>query len=488
MKRSTFDNTIDNFDKFAKEVFSGNDEDFKSKLLDELELLTGIGTERPSKKLRINPERKVELPNEIWIKIIKSLHSKDVYGSLAFVNKHFNGLSLESGVTRIIRMDYGFELEKCLIILKDSRTSIEIISDKNSSLIRAISITKNLKSLKLTNDFFETRFDHTTIYRGSQLSMDLVASLKKSKNQLEHLELKGIYASYDVMVGISKIKTLKTFKITNARRVVLTPEVINALADNDNQLEIVEFDDINEKYCDPTYGKVSNDEEFVEEYQIALNNFLLKKCNTLKRLKNISKDKECDFQDDLPPLTGLSLCHKLEEFCGYLTEENIEILSSVPKLKRLQLKELKNPKYLLDNLNLENLKYLSLDCNYDGMMRLKNEIERHLFPILQRLYISCQLSEDSLKNLISNTPRLKSIQLWESQKLNISNEFLYEICKEKNVLVIFGEIMTKKTMQSEQQSSFEKFLVEQDLAVFGKYSKMKMDFLDWFKNNPDYGC
>ena len=66
--------------------------------------------------------------------------------------------------------------------------------------------------------------------------MDFVQALKKSKCKLERLSLKGYYAEPEVMIAISKIKSLKTFRISEARRIVLTPEVVNSFAQNENQL------------------------------------------------------------------------------------------------------------------------------------------------------------------------------------------------------------------------------------------------------------
>ena len=70
MHKCIFDGMIANIKRFAEEVFSGKDEDFKSRLLDELELITKMGTKtkrsptddlnpNTNKKLKIDPKRKV---------------------------------------------------------------------------------------------------------------------------------------------------------------------------------------------------------------------------------------------------------------------------------------------------------------------------------------------------------------------------------------------------------------------------------------------
>ena len=75
------------------------------------------------------------------------------------------------------------------------------------------------------------------VQKGEYIYMDFVKALKKSKCKLEHLSLKGYNAEPEVMIAISKIKSLKTLRISEARRVVLTPEIVNSFAQNENQLE-----------------------------------------------------------------------------------------------------------------------------------------------------------------------------------------------------------------------------------------------------------
>ena len=51
----------------------------------------------------------------------------------------------------------------------------------------------------------------------------MIETIRESKNKLEHLELKGTYASEKIMIEISKIKTMKSLKVIDARRVVSNP-------------------------------------------------------------------------------------------------------------------------------------------------------------------------------------------------------------------------------------------------------------------------
>ena len=55
-----------------------------------------------SKNIKLEQERNMDFPNEIWSKIIKYLPSNDVYQSLNLVSKRFQSLVLDSGVLRVI--------------------------------------------------------------------------------------------------------------------------------------------------------------------------------------------------------------------------------------------------------------------------------------------------------------------------------------------------------------------------------------------------
>ena len=417
-----------------------------------------------------NTNRIVDLPNEIWTKIIKYLRSKDVYGSLTLVNKRFQNLALNSDVLRRIKINYYCMDEKAMNILKKSKAPIELVCDRPN--VKAMSITQNLKSLIFRNTTWSTCYTNwgTECEKGEQLYMEDFETFKHSK--LEHLKLEGHYVSPEVMIEISKIKTLKTFQISNARDVVITPEVVNALAQNENQLEIIEFDD----FDDEDFW-VDIEEEQNDELIKALNNLLNRKSKTLKSLKNITWDGlQFVAHNSKVPLTNLKLCQNLQEFYGRLQQHDIEILAELPRLQKLTLEGLENPKYLLDNLNLGSLKYLSLfgtTRTTENETIICKELQKHYFPVLERLsisvYNSVALSEDFFSNLISNAPKLKSIKLGPSS-CPVSQEFMYNFFKNSDIFVSFNS------------THFEDFLIEKDLIVFRKYKRMKKSFQNWIAN------
>ena len=485
MDQNTFDVMIENFQKFAREIFSPDCEDkFKVKLMEALEQIMRMGRNlnfekvgsmesNPAKKIKLDQtlNKVLDLPDEIWTKIIKYLPSKDVYGTLTLVNKRFQSLALDSGVLRIINIDPYINEEKMLNILRHSTAPTKLISPYFNR--NAISLTKNLKSLELRNTSWENaKFDDIDYQIGEEFYMSYITALEKSNAELEHLELHGHYVPLDVMIEISKIKTLKTFQISNARDVVITPEVVNALAQNENQLEIIEFDD----FDDEDFW-VDIEEEQNDELIKALNNLLNRKSKTLKSLKNITWDGlQFVAHNSKVPLTNLKLCQNLQEFYGRLQQHDIEILAELPRLQKLTLEGLENPKYLLDNLNLGSLKYLSLfgtTRTTENETIICKELQKHYFPVLERLsisvYNSVALSEDFFSNLISNAPKLKSIKLGPSS-CPVSQEFMYNFFKNSDIFVSFNS------------THFEDFLIEKDLIVFRKYKRMKKSFQNWIAN------
>ena len=114
-------------------------------------------------------------------------------------------------------------------------------------------------------------------------------------------------------------------------------------------------------------------------------------------------------------------------------------------------------KSIFDGTNFSNLKYLSIKPYVNE--KFCEKLTNHFFPNLERFHISSdRFNEENLRNLIKNAPKLRSIQL-ERPILEISNQSLYEIFKNSNILVIFG----KNGSKHDKQSSFEEFLIETDV-------------------------
>ena len=523
MDQNTFDVKIDNFQKFAKEIFAPGCEDkFKVQLMEELNQIMKMGqnlnTQKvsmvesmefcPTKKIKLDASQNTipDLPNEIWTKIIKRLPAKDVYGTLTLVNKRFQSLALESGVLRLIEINLQNN-QKAMNILKHSTAPMKLICEDSYEASKAVLVTQNLKSLEFRNthwknfryrDPYDEEFDYLV---GKPVGMDLITALKRSNVTLEHLELTtGFYLTPNARDEISKMKTLKTFKISDARMVVITPDIVKALAKSENPFENVEFNDFVSENQDSYFRLHDGDTECCK-LKKAMNEFLRRKSNTLKSLKHITWDgKVYDYEgedeyeiddeyEDEIFLKNLKLCQNLEEFCGTLPSHDIKFLAELPRLQKLKLTNLKDPKYLLDHLNLDSLKFLSISGykpnyrsrqtsrrNEDEAKRIiSQELPMYKFPVLERLFINepPELTEEFFSNLISNAPNLKSIHL-NASKCPVSYQFMNDFFKKSNIFVCFNS------------KSFEEFLIENDLIVFRKYHRMKKSYSEWSSNNSEY--
>ena len=418
----------------------------------------------PCKKIKLDQDRNIDFPNEIWSKILKYLPSEDVYQSLSLVSKRFQSLALNSGVLRVIKFENLWISKEKMNFLKNSITPKKFIFCGRSVGIadpnfEVISKARNLKSL---------------VVEHSHLAPVAIGALKHSNSKLEHIELQEFDFSgmSEIMIGISKIKTLKTFRMIDPNMTPDFHKIINAFAENENQLENIEFD----------YIIDYDEKEKSNKLTKAMNNLLEKKSDTLRCLKFVNLLDLRESIDPTVPLTNLKLCQKLEEFCGALQQHSIEILAKLPKLKKLKLYRLDNPKCLLDNLNLGQLNYLSIigeGLPSTNKEMICQEVQKHYFPNLQRLFLSfmnddhAKLTEDFFSNLIANAPKLKSIQLHDSE-CPVSHQFMCNFIKNSNIFVSFSS------------KSFEDFLREKCIDVFGKYKRMEMTFNDWASNNVEY--
>ena len=121
--------------------------------------------------------------------------------------------------------------------------------------------------------------------------------------------------------------------------------------------------------------------------------------------------------------------------------------------------------------------------------------ETRNFPVLERLYLDKEVgngpcaSRETLFNILENCPNLKSVKL---VGLDVSDPhaddiwcaFLGNMYKTFNVYIdIFSYFDWKNKFSPD---SFEKYLKENDMATFYKYSKLNESYLDWKKQQPKY--
>ena len=429
------------------------------------------------------PPREVEVPNEIWLKFMNYLPTKDIFRTFALLNKNLNGLTLDSKALKYLsfgrKLNYSkSNLDQALAVLKHSTGLVGLTinqTDQWKNIVQEV-LESDIKSLKSLNII-------TTGSYSTEFPIELIQALNESKIELDTLILTKFIVKPKTMIEISKMKSLKTLSILDTKQKALNPKVIEAFARNANQLENIEIND-KDNFRGPELDK----------YRVALNNLFESKKSTLKSIKKLNLGSpHCSsvvYSSTCIPFENLMLCQNLEEFCGNLHPHDLKALSRLPNLKKLRFNgfELDSTNVLID-INKSKLKYLCLDGKVE-----ESVLASQYFPALERLCLETRIymTMENLEKLIKNAPNLKSIQFSNviyggRLFFNLPNEFLYKICKDENIFIIFGHILGKNPKNSAEQKSFEDYLIENDVNVFRKYNRMKKDFLKWCENNSRYG-
>ena len=487
MNQEDFQLCTGNFQKFVNKVFSGSDQAQKAILLNECQNFVIVGQEsknnsmEPMEVIPYEGTNKAELPNEIWLKIIGFLETKNVFGNVALVCKSFNSLTLQP--TAIKRLSFDFKnmdkdyWPKLKALLTDYKTLTDLtiveacIPNSIDFITKAMISNPCLNSLKILN---HSKWICTCFKRINEL----IQCIKTHRNDLDNLELHSIDYNSEAMKEICTLKNLRSLKISkNSGSMNPKPDFIFDLANDCENLENIAISHIH-------FSSYS----YVNQLRTAWNYFLGQRSKTLKSI-----DIGVDFKlhhilnsNGLLPasLFNLKLCKSLENVSMRLDDEDLKMLSDIPKLKKLVLKNNHCPKRLLwslESMDLSSLRYLSISFRNNDSPHLLTKLADLHFPMLERLYlnpesenISNSLDQKALNSLLENTPKLKSIQFGRrfitTDKTNI---FLFDISNYSNVLAFFGDSLS----QLEMENYFKNRSTEQ----FEKYQEMKMAFLKWFE-------
>ena len=297
--------------------------------------------------------KNIQLPNEIWLKIMNYLKTKDVFGNFALVCKSFNNLTMDLGAIKHIHIaNFKTEedckrMEKTLQVLKNCYHLRSLSIDECCTVymislaIQTFQSSPRLKSLKISNcernwaNMDDNRYYHAsnTVEKNSHF----VEILKQSAIQLENLELKKACSlSNKEIIKISQIMapSLKVLKVSVSlmHRIVMTPSEIDELVPKNNQIESIHLDfDVSllRKYTD-----------IMLQYRGALNRLLGKTSKTLKSIHfpnidsypydNHNRMKEVKLQN-------LTLCKNLEELVFDLGSHDKQYILGLPKLKKVGL-------------------------------------------------------------------------------------------------------------------------------------------------------
>ena len=436
---------------------------------------------------RLKARRSIYLPNEIWLKIINYMKTKDIFGSFALVNKHFNFLTPEISAIKYLQIKNIAEsiskYESIMKLLSGCKNMVEFsieekLCDKYqfmSCIIKALESSEKLKSLKIsTKHNINPELRYGFGHKIEAISSKFLEHLEKMKDKLEHLEFEKIIIR-NLHGLICKMKNLKSLSIKN--RDQFDDQFIENLGNSENQLEKIEWNQI----LLDSKGKVEK----------AFNNLLFHKQDTLKSIK-IVYSNQCYGVVFSKQMSNLSFCQNLEEFTGSLYNSHTKYLSSLQNLKILNI-EVANVYAsqnengtLLHGMKLPKLKNLSVKL-YG--VRLSNQdccpiLARNHFPKLEKLYvyssdIQARFETKHFESFVAQSPNLKIVEFDGYLSIDIANEYLYKIIKDRSIFVIFSRNLEKQTIRNlldPTQSSLEEFLRE-DTFVHAKYQTMKKQYL-----------
>ena len=509
-KASKSENLFDNFENLVQQVFSNADE--KANFLKKFEKFKATCKKRSielsendvsrGKKLKL--KIRTQVPNEIWLKIMKYLPSKDCFGSFALVNKHFHGLTLDPSALKYLQIGdikNDLHFEKLMKVVKRSKNLKEfaICAGKksveywNRLVLKALKISIYLESLKVSVSISDDQVPYR--YRDENnpdysLSFEVLDAIKKRKS-LKVLHLQDLRIKPQIGIEISQMKHLKSLQLSYGPVTIITPEIVIGIANNFNQLENIELWDW--QFSLPHLGN---------QFRVALNNLFENNCKTLKRIKICVWPLHCQkilFKDQQKcvSLQNLALCQNLEEFSGAVHGHDLNVISKSQTLKKLEIEytDEENLRDLLSKkMNLPNLKILSIKTERFDTSELFLNISKQYLPSLERLYIRSEkkyfynypLKLATLKKMMKNFPKLKSLQIDGScvTAIDVPNEYLSAIFKKFGTFIIFGKV--KEINMPDRQTNFEDFL-ENDPLTLGKYLKDKRSFAKWCENNIGYG-
>ena len=503
---------VDDFENLVQQVFTRADANGKANFLHEFENFKTTCRKVPivdlengfsSKKLKL--EKEVQMPNEIWMKIMTYLPSKDFFGSFALVNTHFHRLTLDPSTLKYLQIGdikHDFHLKCLMKVVERSKKlkEVEVVAGKKSVeywniiVSKTLEINENLESLKISsvsNDQvpYYMKDENNPMYSLSSKIMDV---LEQRKN-LKVLQLKRLIIKPDIGYRISEMRHLRSLHLSYDSNMMISPNIVSYIAKNLNQLEDIEIFTGESPYDGNGIG-----------FRRAFNNLFENNCKTLKKisirvrpfyckgLKKIGQDLQC------LTIQSLALCQNLEEFNGPVHAHDLKLISKFITLKKLELNDVYsyNLKVILsDGMNFPHLKYLSIKTGggetYDTR-RIIAHISKQFLPELERLYISSrkrlfnnrQLDFATLEKMLKNFPKLKSLQIDGNSvtAIDVPNDNLYTIFRDFGIFIIFGKV---KEMPY-RQKYFENFL-KHDPLILDKYYKEKHDFSKWCGNNVGYG-
>ena len=375
------------------------------------------------KNFEYNSGKTVTLPEEVWLKIMNYLKTKDMFLNFGLVSKFFNGLTLDSRAVKYLELaniSYEKKFNQVLELIKRSN-HIKVLQIKsivssefdpheiywNRLMCQALK-SSNLKSIKIL------------LQRGpwsnERLAFKDAQEIVRYGKYLEKLEInKYIFLDDGQLDEISKITTLKSLKIG-----CLSIKSLVDIAQNCKQLEKISiFKNINDRGSRKILHK---------RLREAFDTFFKERSDTLKEFRIEEIEIGNLFQN-------INLCQNLEKLAikvEYLKENNCDSIIQLKGLKELVIWSCdfcKNNSLnkLMKRMDVSKLKSLMLCDKGDREGTLFETISNMHFPVLERLVMhSSGYSDKAVETLLKNCPNLKSAQLYVSSSHIFAHESFSE--------------------------------------------------------------
>ena len=433
------------------------------------------------KRVKLDPDRRVVLPDEIWMKIMGHVKPMYLFQNISLVCKHFYNIHRSAAVCfEVNNVKDEDHFQGLMKVLPDC-ISLEVIKIKLESskmaymdaIIKQVLISsKKVKILKLFSD--------QSVFKDNDnphLSMKNIGTLG---TKLEHVEFNNV--EIDDKNFLSNLHELKTVTIPSYHESLEGPKEILGLLKFWPKFEAINF--VDHYHCMRNFQGSDCMSETTSD--TLLDRVLSKRAHKLK---------EASLRYTLLEsfLSNLSTCHDIEKFVAYnarLTEEGFKNILELPSLKSVVLHGIESRDRLREfyddsgalrkfftNMSGKSLKCLVLSNCKGFDVAAFEELSKQHFPELEALYISQDLiiesPQEMIKKIVANCPKLNHIHL-KGEFGNISNEFLLDMFKDFNVrITIEANLLNSGEEYISKKKFFEDYLKKNDSQLYIKYQEIE---------------
>ena len=474
--RASFKYKLNEIAAFAEAILSGDNQSFKTELtakigdirevclkrvyssISDSDLLMLVEMSSNTKRAR-REIVKIELPDEMWIKILGCLRQKDVYKSFALTCKRFYKLSLDPSINRSLQLRRIDEIdqEHVINVLKRSQFLTHIRTENCQSFVPLITTSlescPKLKSIEIENSFRNTQ--------GQSLPLSNV--LAKMGKNLERLCITD-NRLYITKTAIKTLKNLKYLQMGSISK--FTSVEVLALANTCKQLETLSVSITYDMHTKRTFKYLFNEVS-----------------GTLKYLKINGEYSASNFSSTWPKY--IARAHKMEtiDIIGSISIDSLTTgITNLSGLKHLTLQRQRGSltdspnayTNLFTNLNMKEMEDLNLigvhGFTRENLIALANRECPKMAKFCFHMSEKAKFDEEILRSLIINAPNLKSIH---AENVDLSNDQLHRIQHETGVYI---------GVNSDRRRQLDKYISYNRLEKFERincvdYDKCKCRFM-----------